>query len=129
MPVHLRIRLQWQFKDEARGVLARHSPRNYEEDRTSSRGVREIVLPGDALSTPGMNAGARRGFRSLCARRPQLQACFTGDLTTFAANFAGQGRIGEQRNVLAEALGTKGKARLAFAPAGRYGWSPKRCKS
>jgi hypothetical protein len=43
------IRLQWQFKDEACGVLARHNSRNYEEVRTSSRGVWEIALPGDAL--------------------------------------------------------------------------------
>jgi hypothetical protein len=38
------IRLQRQFKDEACGVLARHSSRNYEEVRTSSSGVW-----GDAL--------------------------------------------------------------------------------
>jgi hypothetical protein len=54
------IRLHWQFKDEACGVLARHSSRNYEEVRTSSSGVWEIALPGDALPTPGMNAGAAR---------------------------------------------------------------------
>jgi hypothetical protein len=41
------IHLQWQFKDEACGVLARHGSRN-----TCSRGVLEIALPGDALSTP-----------------------------------------------------------------------------
>jgi hypothetical protein len=29
--------------------------------------VWEIALPGDALSTPGMNAGARRAFRSAAA--------------------------------------------------------------
>jgi hypothetical protein len=58
------IRFQWQFKDEAGGVLARHSSRNYEGVHTSSRGVWEIALPGDALPTPGMNAGARRAFRS-----------------------------------------------------------------
>jgi hypothetical protein len=54
------IRLHWQFKDEACDVLARHSSRNYEEVRTSSSGVWEIALPGDALQIPGMNAGARR---------------------------------------------------------------------
>jgi hypothetical protein len=37
------------------------------------------------------------------------------DLTTFAANFAGAGRIGQQRNVVAEAQGAKGEARFAFA--------------
>jgi hypothetical protein len=57
-------RLQWQFKDEACGVLARHSSRNYEEARASSSGVWEIAFPGDALRTPGMNAGARRAFWS-----------------------------------------------------------------
>jgi hypothetical protein len=62
------IRFQWQFKDEACGVLARHSSRNYEAVHTSSRGVWEIALAGDALPTPGMNAGARRAFRSLRSR-------------------------------------------------------------
>jgi hypothetical protein len=56
------IRLHWQFKDEACGVLARHSSRNYEEVRTSSSGAWEIALPGDALQTPGMNAGGTSRF-------------------------------------------------------------------
>jgi hypothetical protein len=58
------IRLQWQFKDQACGVLARHSSRNYEEVRMSSRGVWDIALAGDALSTPGINAGHVAAFRS-----------------------------------------------------------------
>jgi hypothetical protein len=58
------IRLHWQFKDEACGVLARHSSRNYEEVRASSSGVWEIALPGDALQNPGMNARARRALWS-----------------------------------------------------------------
>jgi hypothetical protein len=53
------IHRQWQFKDEACGALARHGSRN-----TSSSGVLEIALPGDALSIPGMNAAARRAVRS-----------------------------------------------------------------
>jgi hypothetical protein len=74
------IRFQWQFKDEACGVLARHSSRNYEGVHTSSRGVWEIALPGDALSTPGMNAGARRAFRSywLRAGSPASNSCGIG---------------------------------------------------
>jgi hypothetical protein len=51
------IPLQWQFKDEACGVLARHSSRNYEEVHTSSRGVWEIAVPGDALQTPAWIPG------------------------------------------------------------------------
>jgi hypothetical protein len=46
-------------------VMCRAASRNCEEVRTSSRGVCEIALPGDARSTSGMTAGARRALRSI----------------------------------------------------------------
>jgi hypothetical protein len=58
------IRLRWQFKDEAGGVLARHRSRNYEEVRTPSRGVWKSPLRAMRSKTPGMNAGARRAVWS-----------------------------------------------------------------
>jgi hypothetical protein len=51
------------LKDEACGVLARHSSRN-NEVRMSSRGVWEIALPGDAhprLECRGTSLGRSDG--------------------------------------------------------------------
>jgi hypothetical protein len=57
------IRLQWQFKNEACGVPARHSSRTTR--RHVFKGRVGIAVPGDALQTRGVIAAARRAFRSL----------------------------------------------------------------
>jgi hypothetical protein len=54
-PVHLRDNGNSRMKPAVCSV--RHSSRNHEEVRTSSKGVWEIGLAGDALQTPGANAG------------------------------------------------------------------------
>jgi hypothetical protein len=56
------IRFQWQFKDEACGVPARHSSRNHFAPLQGACGT--SPLRAMRSKPPGKNARARRAFRS-----------------------------------------------------------------
>jgi hypothetical protein len=88
------IRFQWQFKDEACGVLARHSSRNYEGVHTSSRGVVGNRPSGRCALNPRHECRARGAFRSRssqvsCGRRRAALLPFR----------ASKGRIAERREI------------------------------